>query len=62
MSIYRNVCYKVENFFIKRMSKSESDLKENMKKAQLFRENKERDKIEKKNSKRKNKRLAEEAI
>lgn len=51
MGIYRNVCYKVENFFIKRMSKTENDLKVNMQKAEIFRENKEQAKIEKKNSK-----------
>ncbi|MEF9990546.1 MAG: hypothetical protein RRZ84_05835 [Romboutsia sp.] len=51
MSIYRKVCYKVENFLIKRISKSECDFKVNMERAGLYRETKEAKKLKKKNSK-----------
>lgn len=27
MSLYKKICYKVENFFIKKMSKNEEELK-----------------------------------
>ncbi|MGL6108375.1 hypothetical protein [Romboutsia sp.] len=40
MSLYRKICYKVEDFFIKRMSKSEKELKINMEKANFYRKSK----------------------
>lgn len=33
MNIYKKICYKVENFFIKRMSKTDLDFKINMDRA-----------------------------
>lgn len=40
MSLYKKICYKVENFFIKKMSKNEEELKKNMEKADSYRKSK----------------------
>ena len=40
MNLYRKICYKVEDFFITKMSKTEAQLKLNMEKADLYRKNK----------------------
>lgn len=53
MSIYKKICYKIENLFIKRMSKTDLDFKVNMDRAEEYRQKKERTKLENKKNKKK---------
>lgn len=48
MKLYRKICYKVENIFIKIMSKGNQNFEINIEKAERFRKNKEMKKIQKK--------------
>ena len=40
MSLYRKICYKVEDLFIKMLSKTDEELKVNMQKAEFYRKSK----------------------
>ena len=40
MSLYRKICYKVEDLFIKMLSKTDEELKANMEKAEFYRKSK----------------------
>ena len=51
MRIYRTLCYKVENLFIKIMSRKSQNFEVNIEKAERYRRDKEMKNIEKKQGK-----------